>query len=153
MGFIRKATFIGTGGVSGLFIKANSKKERTAKATEKQLRLQKQQLEIEKSLLQQSTRTSSQAMEGQPPISPGFTLTTELERLADLHRNGDLSDDEFEVAKKRLVGSIRLAGPGVVGATNAPPAACAVGPCSEPRSPGSSYCSKHGPKVRGRLRR
>lgn len=153
MGFIRKATFIGTGGVSGLFIKANSKKERTAKATEKQLRLQKQQVELEKALLRQATRAGSHLMEGQPLISPGFNLTTELERLADLHRKGDLSDDEFEVAKKRLVGPIQVAGPGVVGAAYTPPAACAVGPCSEPRSPGSSYCSKHGPKVRGRLRR
>lgn len=153
MGFIRKATFIGTGGVSGLFIKANSKKERTAKATEKQLRLQKKQFEVEKALLQESTRTGSQLTGGQPPISPGFNLTTELERLADLRRKGDLSNNEFEVAKKRLIGPIEVAGPGFVGAVYAPTAACAVGPCSEPRSPGSSYCSKHGPKVRGRSRR
>jgi hypothetical protein len=44
MGFLRKATFVATGGTSGLFIKANSKKERTAKALEAQVRLQKQAL-------------------------------------------------------------------------------------------------------------
>jgi hypothetical protein len=38
VGFTRKATFLGTGGLSGLFIKANSKKERTANAMEKMAR-------------------------------------------------------------------------------------------------------------------
>lgn len=41
MGFVRKATFLGTGGVSGVAFKANSKKERAANAAEKQLALQK----------------------------------------------------------------------------------------------------------------
>jgi len=43
MGFIRKATFVATGGASGLVIKANSKKARSAKALEKMAKLQKQQ--------------------------------------------------------------------------------------------------------------
>jgi hypothetical protein len=43
MGFMRKALFLGTGGLSGAAgVRANSKKERTAKAAEKQVRLQKQ---------------------------------------------------------------------------------------------------------------
>ena len=44
MGFMRKTLFLGTGGMSGLVVKANSKKERTAKAAEKQVRLQRQAL-------------------------------------------------------------------------------------------------------------
>jgi len=44
MGFMRKALFVGTGGMSGLAVRANSKKERIAKAAEKQARLQKQTL-------------------------------------------------------------------------------------------------------------
>jgi hypothetical protein len=44
MGFMRKALFVYTGGLSGLAVKANSKKERTAKAAEKQVRLQQEQL-------------------------------------------------------------------------------------------------------------
>jgi ribosomal protein L7/L12 len=44
MGFMRKALFLGTGGASGVVIRANSKKERTAKAAEKQLRIQRQML-------------------------------------------------------------------------------------------------------------
>jgi hypothetical protein len=45
MGFMRKALFLGTGGLSGMAgVKANSKKERTAKAAEQQVRLQRQAL-------------------------------------------------------------------------------------------------------------
>lgn len=44
MGFLRKSLFVATGGLSGAAgIKANSKKERTAKAQEAQLRLMRQQ--------------------------------------------------------------------------------------------------------------
>jgi membrane protease subunit (stomatin/prohibitin family) len=43
MGFMRKALFLGTGGLSGVAgVRANSKKERTAKAAEKQVRIQQQ---------------------------------------------------------------------------------------------------------------
>jgi hypothetical protein len=41
MGFLRKATFVATGGASGLVFKANSKKERIANALEKQNRQQR----------------------------------------------------------------------------------------------------------------
>ena len=41
MGYLRKGAFVATGGLSGLVVKANSKKERTAKASEKQLALQR----------------------------------------------------------------------------------------------------------------
>jgi hypothetical protein len=34
MGFMRKALFLGTGGASGMVVKANSKKDRSAKALE-----------------------------------------------------------------------------------------------------------------------
>jgi hypothetical protein len=41
MGLLRKTLFIGTGGLSGVAgVRANSKKERSAKALEKQLALQ-----------------------------------------------------------------------------------------------------------------
>jgi rRNA maturation endonuclease Nob1 len=60
MGFMRKALFLGTGGLSGAAgIKANSKKERTAKALEKQVRLQKQMLKAQQAgpIAQQATVT------------------------------------------------------------------------------------------------
>ena len=48
MGFLRKSTFLATGGLSGLGMKANSKKERTAKALEKQNRMMKEQMRQQK---------------------------------------------------------------------------------------------------------
>jgi Short C-terminal domain len=59
MGFMRKALFLGTGGASGMVIKANSKKERTAKAAEKQIRLQKQMLNQQATQATQATVTTS----------------------------------------------------------------------------------------------
>lgn len=43
MGFMRTALFVGTGGVSGLGVNANSKKDRSAKAQEKILKELKKQ--------------------------------------------------------------------------------------------------------------
>jgi len=41
-----------------------------------------------------------------PPVVPprGVALSTELTRLAVLHRNGTLTDAEFQAAKNRLLG-------------------------------------------------
>jgi D-arabinose 1-dehydrogenase-like Zn-dependent alcohol dehydrogenase len=41
MGFLRKVAIYGTGGLARVAIKPNSKKERTVKAMEQQLKLQK----------------------------------------------------------------------------------------------------------------
>ena len=38
-----------------------------------------------------------------PPVSP--TITTELERLADLRAKGVLTEDEFQAQKARILGS------------------------------------------------
>lgn len=68
MGFLRKGLFVATGGLSGAAgIKANSKKERTAKALEKQLRLQKQQMRLEKRQMQQNRQ--AEALQVKPPVS------------------------------------------------------------------------------------
>ena len=40
----------------------------------------------------------------QEDATPESTFTTELERLAALHSDGKLSDDEFRAAKKRILG-------------------------------------------------
>jgi hypothetical protein len=42
MGFLRKALWVSTAGTSGVVVKANSKKARTAKAQERQVKLMKQ---------------------------------------------------------------------------------------------------------------
>jgi ribosomal protein L7/L12 len=62
MGFMRKALFLGTGGVSGVAVRANSKKERTAKAAEKQAQLQAKLLKAQQ---QQATVVAVAA----PPVA------------------------------------------------------------------------------------
>jgi hypothetical protein len=59
MGFLRKTTFLATGGMSGLVLKSNSKKERAAKAAEKQLRVQKQLVKQQKQLVAQQAKLGS----------------------------------------------------------------------------------------------
>ena len=90
MGLMRKALPLGTGGLAP--VKANSKKERTAKAAEKQVRLQ-----------QQALRTAGPA--ARPVAQPAKASTaSELERLAGLHASGALSDSEFAAAKAKILG-------------------------------------------------
>jgi hypothetical protein len=89
MGFMRKALFVYTGGLSGVAVKANSKKERTAKAAEKQVRLQRQAM-----------RSAPVATRPAPAI-----VTGEIERLAALHASGALTDTEFADAKAKVLSS------------------------------------------------
>lgn len=89
MGVLRKGLWIGTGGLSGAAgVKANSKKERTAKALEKQNRL-----------LQRAGGSDSE----DPPLS---SLADELTKFTALHDQGVIGDDEFETIKARLVGQV-----------------------------------------------
>jgi hypothetical protein len=90
MGFLRKTLLLGTAGLAP--VKANSKKERTAKAAEKQVRLQ-----------QQAMRTARPA--ARPAAQPAKPSTaSELERLAGLHASGALTDAEFAAAKAKSLG-------------------------------------------------
>lgn len=86
MGFIRKATIVLTGGSAALAIKANSKKERTAKALEQQNRL-----------LAQQPKPESR-------VGPAnFSVAEDLRALAQLRDDGVLSDAEFEQQKAALL--------------------------------------------------
>ncbi len=38
------------------------------------------------------------------PMAPTKDVTTELQKLADLHKSGVLTDEEFSAAKKKLLG-------------------------------------------------
>jgi hypothetical protein len=79
MGFVRKALFLGTGGLSGVAgVRANSKKERTAKAAEKQVRLQRQ---VQAGVSRQSARpiTTRPSTGSRAPSKPlGWTGATIL---------------------------------------------------------------------------
>lgn len=88
MGFLRKATIVMTGGAAAVAIKANSKKERTARAAEQQA-----------ALLAQMART---------PTDPVVVkeVAAELAHLSRLHDEGELSDADYKsataVQKRRL---------------------------------------------------
>jgi len=73
-------------------VKANSKKERTAKAAEKQVRLQQQAMRAPR-----PARTSSTTTQAKP------STASELERLAALHTSGALTDAEFAAAKAKAL--------------------------------------------------
>jgi multidrug resistance efflux pump len=49
---------------------------------------------------------AAEAMAAAPttPTAPAKDVTTELQKLADLHKSGVLTDEEFTAAKKKLLG-------------------------------------------------
>jgi hypothetical protein len=124
MGFLRKALWVGTGGVSGMAgVKANSKKARTANALEQQSRL----------MQQQARQASGPHRDGRPGGFLGAFMTTvsgppvlplpgppalsprgshmsdevsgadEIARLRALADGGYLSPSEFKVQKAALL--------------------------------------------------
>jgi multidrug resistance efflux pump len=61
-----------------------------------------QQAEVE----QARQQGAAEAMAAAPPAAsaPTKDVTTELQKLADLHKSGVLTDEEFTAAKKKLLG-------------------------------------------------
>jgi Short C-terminal domain len=107
MALIRKALFVATIGLSGRVFKDSSKKELTAKADAKRVRPRKQtkttrpKPQAARRPKPQAARTSTIA-----PIDGSANGTTnELERLADLHGRGSLTDAEFATAKAKILGT------------------------------------------------
>ena len=49
---------------------------------------------------------AAEAMAAAPaaPAAPAKDVTAELQKLADLHKSGVLTDEEFSAAKKKLLG-------------------------------------------------
>lgn len=126
MGFLRKTLIIGTGGLAP--VKANSNRERIAKATEKQLKLQQQMLNQQQASAPRYSvncphchasltapvgnnircpkcrRTMNVTPPAQSPGTAGLSsMAAELEKLANLHSQGVLSASEFAVAKAKLL--------------------------------------------------
>jgi hypothetical protein len=100
MGFIRKALFVATGGLSGLVFKDNSKKKQTAKAAEKQVR-PKKQTKVTRPTPKAARRPKPQAARTSTVVG----TAKELERLADLHGRGALTGEEFAAAKAKILGT------------------------------------------------
>ena len=55
---------------------------------------------------QQQQQAQAQPMQAAPaaPAAPPKDVTAELQKLADLHKSGVLTDEEFTAAKKKLLG-------------------------------------------------
>jgi hypothetical protein len=58
-----------------------------------------QQAEVEQAKQQGAAEAMATA-----PAAPTKDVTTELQKLADLHKSGVLTDEEFAAAKKKLLG-------------------------------------------------
>ncbi len=53
---------------------------------------------------QQQAAVEQARQEGAAAAAPPSTINTELQKLADLHKQGILTDEEFSAAKKKLLG-------------------------------------------------
>jgi len=115
MGFIRKTLSVATLGLSDRVFKDSSKKQRTAKADARRVR-SKKQTNVTRSKPQAARRSKPKAARRSKPraartptvapiVGAGNGTTDELERLADLHVRGALSDEEFAAAKAKLLGT------------------------------------------------
>src|SRR5437879_9063200 len=106
MGFIRKALYIATFGLSGLVFKETPSPERADKPAGKQTRPQAQ-AKAPRAKSQAARKRKAQATRASkaPQERSGNGTIRELERLADLHRRGELSDDEFAAGKSKLLGT------------------------------------------------
>jgi membrane protease subunit (stomatin/prohibitin family) len=61
---------------------------------------QQQQAAVE----QAKQQGAAEAMATAPAAAPTKDVTAELQKLADLHKSGVLTDEEFAAAKKKLLG-------------------------------------------------
>lgn len=95
MGFLRKATWVATGGASGLVVKANSKKERTAKALEQQNRLMKQQLKLARQT------APSESSGNADPISPSPDMLEERSELRYARRGLSNAESRYRSAEQK----------------------------------------------------
>ena len=64
---------------------------------------QQQQAEVSQAK-QQGAAEAMAAAPVAPAAAPPKDVTTELQKLADMHKSGILTDEEFAAAKKKLLG-------------------------------------------------
>ena len=53
---------------------------------------------------QQQQQAQAQPAQAPPAAAPTKDVTAELQKMADLHKSGVLTDEEFAAAKKKLLG-------------------------------------------------
>ena len=64
---------------------------------------QQQQAAVEQAK-QQGAAEAMAAAPAAPAAAPAKDVTSELQKLADLHKSGVLTDEEFAAAKKKILG-------------------------------------------------
>jgi multidrug resistance efflux pump len=107
IGLIQKALYIATFGLSGRVFKDDSRKPRAVKAAARPARSAKPaeaaQTRAQKAPRRatKKARTSTAAKGG----ASGKGTATELKRLAKLHAQGALTDEEFAAAKAKILGT------------------------------------------------
>jgi hypothetical protein len=112
MGLIRKVLFVMTGGLSGLVFKDNSKQERTVPAARKRVRAQKQpkataakQPKATRAKAKPTRRAKPRAARASAKAPARNGTATELERLAELQKQGLLTSEEFVAGKAKILGT------------------------------------------------
>jgi len=53
---------------------------------------------------QQQQQAQAQQVQAPPAAAPTKDVTVELQKMADLHKSGVLTDEEFAAQKKKLLG-------------------------------------------------
>jgi hypothetical protein len=105
MSFTRKALTVSTLGMSRVAgIKTNSKKERTAKALEKQNELIEKQIGIDE---KSTVAGQATALSHAGSTASSASLADELTKLAALRDAGVISAEEFDEQKSILLSSRR----------------------------------------------
>jgi hypothetical protein len=103
MGLIRKVLFVMTGGLSGLVFKDNSKQQPKAPAA-KRARAQKQP-KATQAKAKATRRAKPRAARASAKAPARNGTATELERLADLQKQGLLTSEEFAAGKAKILGT------------------------------------------------
>lgn len=101
MGFMRKAAIISTGGIARAAIKPNSKKERTAKATEKMLKMQRAEARRAEAAARAAADQRRTVNDAAPPAPDPVE---QLARLAKLRDSGAVTEEEFQAKKTEILG-------------------------------------------------
>ena len=68
------------------------------------MKMGQQQAQQQAAVEQAKQQGAAEAQAAAPAPAPAKDVTAELQKLADLHKSGVLTDEEFTAAKKKLLG-------------------------------------------------
>ncbi len=74
------------------------------KAGEARAQQQYQAQAQQQAAVEQARQEGAAQAQQQAPAAPAGDVNTELQKLAELHKQGILTDEEFTAAKKKLLG-------------------------------------------------